>query len=68
LFLCDLRTVGSLKAALLLIQTTAFIGATLCGINDPHGYAVRLLSVCELFLVNFSVYLLFKVEFNLFIH
>jgi len=44
-----LRTGGSLKAALLLFQTAAFIGATLCGIIDPHGYAVRLVSVCEIF-------------------
>jgi hypothetical protein len=31
------RTVGSLKAALLLSQTAAFIGATLCGIKHLHG-------------------------------
>jgi len=45
LFLRDLRTDGSLKATLHLLQTAAFTGATLCGINDLHGYAVRLLSV-----------------------
>jgi hypothetical protein len=41
LFLCVLRTDGSLKATLHLLQAAAFIGATLCGINDLHGYAVR---------------------------
>jgi hypothetical protein len=35
--LCDLRTVGRLKAPLLLLQTAAFIGATLCGIIHLHG-------------------------------
>jgi hypothetical protein len=30
---------------LLLLQAAAFIGATLCGISDPHGCAVRLFSV-----------------------
>jgi len=45
LFLRALRTGGSLKAALLLFRTAAFIGATLCGIIYLHGYAVRLLSV-----------------------
>jgi len=44
-----LRTDGSLSAALLLLQTAAFIGATLCGIIDPHGYAVRLFSVFVFF-------------------
>jgi hypothetical protein len=53
LFLCALRTDGSLKAALLLLQTAAFIGATLYGIINPHGYAVRLFSVCEVFLINY---------------
>jgi len=47
LLLCVLRTDGSLKAALPLLQIAAFIGAALCGINDLHGYAVQLLSVCE---------------------
>jgi hypothetical protein len=40
-----LRTVGRLKAPLLYNKQTAFIGATLCGINHLHGYAVRLSSV-----------------------
>jgi hypothetical protein len=35
--LCDLRTVGSLKTALPLLQAAAFIGATLCGIKHLHG-------------------------------
>ena len=39
------RTGGHLKVPLLLIQTAAFIGATLCGIIYLHGYAVRLSSV-----------------------
>jgi len=49
LSLRDLHTGGSLKAALLLLQTAAFIGATLCGINHLHGVAVRFSSVCEVF-------------------
>jgi hypothetical protein len=48
LFLCDLRTVGRLKAPLLLLQAAAFIGATLCGIIHLHGkedrFAVNLKS------------------------
>jgi len=36
-FLRALRTVGHLKVTLLLLQTAAFIGATLCGIIDLHG-------------------------------
>jgi len=43
-----LRTDGCLKSALLLLQIAAFTSATLCGINDLHGYAVCLLSVCEI--------------------
>jgi len=52
LFLRDLRTDGSLKAALLFLQTAAFIGATLCGIINPHGYAVRLFNECGAFTNN----------------
>jgi len=53
LFFRALRTVGRLKAPLLLLQTAAFIGATLCGINDLHGYAVHLFNVCEIFRIIF---------------
>jgi len=35
------------KGCLLLLHTAAFIGATLCGIIHPHGYAVRLFNACE---------------------
>jgi hypothetical protein len=35
--LCDLRTVGRLKAPLPFLQAAAFIGATLCGIIHLHG-------------------------------
>jgi len=38
------RTVGQLKLPLLLRQTAAFIGATLCGLIHLHGFAVRLFS------------------------
>jgi hypothetical protein len=38
------RTVGHLKVPLLLFQTAAFIGATLCDINDLHGFTVHLFS------------------------
>jgi hypothetical protein len=44
-----LRTDGSQKAALLLLKAAVFIGATLCGIINPHGYAVRLFSVFVFF-------------------
>jgi len=40
---------------LLLLQTAAFIGATLCGIFHLHGYAVRLSSVCEVLRMNSKV-------------
>jgi len=37
------------KGRLALLQTAAFIGATLCDIIDLHGYAVRLFSVFVFF-------------------
>jgi hypothetical protein len=43
------RTVGRLKAPLLLLQTAAFIGATLCGFKHLHGHAMRLFSVFVFF-------------------
>jgi hypothetical protein len=44
--LCDLRTVGNLKVALLLSQTAAFTGATLCGIIHLHGLTPRVYLAC----------------------
>ena len=38
------RTVGHLKVTLLYCKIAAFIGATLCGIINLHGFAVRLFS------------------------
>jgi hypothetical protein len=35
--LCDLRTVGRLKASLPFLQAVAFIGATLCDIINLNG-------------------------------
>jgi len=37
------------KGCLALLQTAAFNGATLCGIIDLHGYAVRSFSVFVIF-------------------
>jgi hypothetical protein len=64
----SVRTVGHLKVTLLLLQATAFTGATLCYINDLHGYAERLFSAwlkIILFVssfVPFVVYLLFAIK------
>jgi len=32
------------KGDLALLRTAAFVGATLCGINDLHGFTVHLFS------------------------
>jgi hypothetical protein len=44
------------KGDLALFQTAAFIGATLCDIIAPHGFAVRLFSgfVVEILLLGHS--------------